>query len=198
MGKKDSRVTEYIDRSADFAKPILSHFRDLVHRACPETEEEMKWSFPHFSYKGILCSMASFKQHCAIGFWKGSLILGKEANRDAMGQMGRITSLADLPSDKKLIEYIRKAAELNDTGLKVARPVSKRPQQKLNVPQDLLSALKKNRKAQSSFDAFSPSHKREYVEWITEAKTDATRQKRLATAIEWMAEGKSRNWKYIR
>ncbi len=198
----DPRIDAYIAKSADFAKPILNHLRQLVHAACPTVEETIKWSFPHFDYKGILCGMAAFKQHCSFGFWKASLVLGKGNSQgnvadEAMGQFGRITSIADLPGDKILIGYIEKAAELNDAGVKVparARPKSKK---ELVVPADLATALKKNKKALATFEKFSYSHKKEYVEWITEAKREVTRKQRLETAIAWMAVGKSRHWKYV-
>jgi uncharacterized protein YdeI (YjbR/CyaY-like superfamily) len=156
----------------------------------------MKWSFPHFMHKGMLCSMASFKNHCAFGFWKESLILNGRADRDAMGQFGRITSLKDLPSDRTLTGYIKKAARLNDDGVKVVR---KRPPVKkaVVVPADLEAELTRNKDARRTFEAFSPSNQREYVEWLAEARTDSTRQKRLETAVAWMAEGKIRNWKYL-
>ena len=200
MGTRDPRVDAYIAKSADFAKPILNRLRKLVHTGCPDVEETMKWSFPHFMYKGMLCSMAAFKAHCALSFWKGDLVLDGKAVRngdgeDAMGQFGRITAMSDLPSDSALTASIRKAATLNDDGVKVVKP--KRTEKKeLTTPPDLAAALKKNRAAQKTFDSFSYSHKKEYVEWITEAKRDETRRKRLATAVEWMAQGKPRNWKY--
>jgi uncharacterized protein YdeI (YjbR/CyaY-like superfamily) len=198
MGKRDARVDAYIAKSGDFAKPILTHLRELVHTTCPDVEETMKWSFPHFMYGGMLCSMAAFKEHCAFGFWKGALVLGKdgpEADRGA-GQFGRITKVAELPSKKELTGYIKKAMKLNDEGVKAERA---RPKERseLVVPDDLAAALARNKKAQATFDKFSPSHKREYVEWITEAKAEPTRIRRLETAIEWMAEGKPRNWKYM-
>ena len=194
MGKTDPRIDQYIAKSADFAKPILMHLRKVVHAACPDVEETMKWSAPHFDYKGMMCGMSAFKSHCAFGFWKGSLVLDGPGLRDAMGHFGRITSVRDLPSDRVLTGYIKKAAKLNDAGVKVARKPPQ-PNKPLRVPADFAGALKKPA-ARKAFDAFSPSHRREYVEWITEAKTDATRQKRMATAVEWLAEGKSRNWKY--
>jgi uncharacterized protein YdeI (YjbR/CyaY-like superfamily) len=198
MGKKDPRVDAYIDKAADFAKPILTHLRETVHAAVPDVVEEMKWSFPHFTYKGMLCSMAAFKQHAMFGFWKASLVLGDEAKTDAgMGHLGRIAKIADLPSKKELTAYIKKAVALNDAGVKVARtpknPARARP---LRVPADLAAALKKNTSAQTTFDNFSPSHRKEYIEWITGAKTDETRARRLKTAVEQMAEGRSQNWKY--
>src|SRR5262245_4240106 len=199
MGMHDPRIDAYIAKSADFARPILTHLRDVVHNACPEVEETMKWSFPHFMYKGILCSMASFKEHCAFGFWKGSLIVGgyDGEGKDAMGQFGRITKLSELPSKKLLSGYIRQAMKLNDDGVKTPTRTKTGPAKPVVVPDDLARALEQNEKARATFEKFSASHKREYVDWITEAKTQATRSRRLETAIEWMAEGKPRNWKYM-
>lgn len=197
MPTTDPRIDAYIEKSAEFAKPILEHLRKLVHKACPDVEETWKWSFPHFDYKGVLCSMAAFKQHATFGFWKQSLMEQDAfpAEKTAMGSFGRITSLKDLPSDKVMIGLIHQAMELNEKGVKVEK---KKPaaRKELIVPDDLKKALSKNKKAQAQFDKFSYSHKKEYVEWITEAKTEPTRNKRLATTIEWLAEGKSRNWKY--
>jgi uncharacterized protein YdeI (YjbR/CyaY-like superfamily) len=199
MGKKDPRVDAYIGNAGDFAKPILKRLRTAVHTACPEVEEAMKWSFPHFMYKGMLCSMASFKQHAAFGFWKGSLVLGEQSkNAEAMGQLGRLTKLADLPPAKVLAGYIRKAVALNDDGVKVVRAARRAAPKTLRVPAELAVALNQNQNAHDTFSGFSPSHKREYIEWITEAKSAATRALRVTKAIEWMAEGKGRNWKYMR
>lgn len=201
MGSRDPRVDAYIEKSAPFAQPILRHLREVVHEACPGVEEAMKWSFPHFTYHGMLASMASFKQHCAFSFWKGELVMRDAGERaaEAMGHFGRITSVDDLPPRDVLIGYVRQAMALNETGVKApsrTKTGAKKPE--LEVPGDLAEALGRNAAAQATFDGFSPSHRREYVEWITEAKTDATRQKRLAQAVEWMAEGKSRHWKYAR
>jgi uncharacterized protein YdeI (YjbR/CyaY-like superfamily) len=198
MPKRDSRVDAYIAKSADFAKPILSHFRAIVDEACPDAAETIKWSTPSWDYAGsMLCSMAAFKQHCAFGFWKGKLFLPKseDLGENAMGQFGRIASIDDLPSKKVLLGYIKQAVKLNEEGIKTP----KRPKQekaKLVVPAYFRAALKKNKQAQTTFDNFSPSQQREYVEWITEAKQEATRERRLATALQWLAEGKSKNWKY--
>jgi uncharacterized protein YdeI (YjbR/CyaY-like superfamily) len=198
--KKDSRVDVYISRAADFAKPILNHLRALVHTACPDVEETIKWSHPTFLHKGMICGMSAFKEHCAFGFWLGEMILGKQrklaSQSEAMGHFGRITSLADLPGDKELLTYIKKAVELNDLGVK--RPAAPRPKgnRELIVPDYVVEALKTNQKARAAFEAFSYSHKKEYVEWITEAKREETRQKRIDTMLTWLAEGKSRNWKY--
>jgi uncharacterized protein YdeI (YjbR/CyaY-like superfamily) len=195
MGHADPRIDQYIAKSADFAKPILSHIRAVVHRACPDVQETIKWSAPHFDYKGMMCGMAAFKSHCTFGVWKASLVLDGATSADAAGQFGRLTSVADLPTDRTLERYIKKAARLNDAGVAAPRraPAPKKP---LRVPPDFTAALKKVPAARKAFEASSPSHKREYVEWITEAKTDATRQKRLQTAVEWIAQGKGRNWKY--
>lgn len=187
------RVDEYIESRADFARPILEHLRALVHEVCPDVVETIKWGMPHFEHKGVICHMAAFKNHCAFGFWKQSL-LGREfvERNDAMSSFGKITSRKDLPSDKRLKELIRKAVELNEAGTKVER----KPKKDLEIPAILTKALKKAPAAKKTFDEFPTSKRRDYVDWINEAKTDATREKRLATTIEQLAEGKSRNWKY--
>jgi uncharacterized protein YdeI (YjbR/CyaY-like superfamily) len=196
MPKQDPRVDAYIAKSADFAKPVLNRIRRLIHAACPDVEETLKWGMPHFVHKGMLCGMAAFQQHCTFHFWKSRLIFGKGKTReDAMGQFGRITSLADLPGDKILTGYLKQATALNEAGIKKPRPKPTAKKQLL-VPDYFLIALKKNKKALASFENFSPSCKREYIEWITEAKRDETRAQRLQTAIQWLAAGKSRNWKY--
>ncbi|HEX8247591.1 MAG TPA: YdeI/OmpD-associated family protein [Pyrinomonadaceae bacterium] len=201
MGKTtDERIDAYIDQSADFARPILKHLRELVRRACPPVEETMKWSFPHFDYKGMMCSMASFKQHCAFGFWKASLMKDPQKlltrSDEAMGQLGQIKSLEDLPADDVLLAYIEEAARLNEENVKLPAKTQTAEKQALSVPDYVSDALKQNQKASATFENFSYSNKKEYIHWITEAKTDETRDKRLATAIEWMSEGKSKNWKY--
>ena len=204
MTQNDKRIDNYIARSQPFARPILNHLRSLVHKACPSVEETMKWSFPHFDYAGeMMCSMASFKQHCAFGFWKASLLKNKTfmANaraEKAMGHLGRITSLDDLPPDRVLIASIKEAMRLNDAGIKVKKSPAVKSDKKLIVPMQLRAALKKNAAAKMIFEAFSYSNKKEYVEWITDAKTDETRMRRIETTIEWLSEGKPRNWKYLR
>ncbi len=194
----DPRVDAYIAKAQPFAQPILRHLRELVHEACPEVEEDMKWSHIHFDYKGMFCGMASFKAHCTFGFWKHTLLVDRgliEGPMTGMGSLGKLTSMDDLPSDRKLIAAIKAAAKLNDDGVKTTRP-KHAPKPAVKVPPYFTAAVKKNKKAHAAFQNFSPSHRREYIEWITEAKTDDTRQRRLATAIGWMASGKSRNWKY--
>lgn len=197
MPKTDPFVDSYIDRAEEFARPVLRHLRSLVHEVCPDVEEAKKWSFPHFGYKGdMLCHMAAFKEHCAFGFWKESLLESAEfPEKNAMGSFGKIRSLGDLPSDDVIRRLLTEAMRLNELGIKVkkAPPAEKK---ELVVPDVLLEALARNEKAAETFDNFPPSCKREYAEWIAEAKTEATRDKRLATTIEWLSEGKRRNWKY--
>ena len=203
MVKKEKLVDTYIAKSADFAKPILNHIRELVHNTCPGVEEKMKWSFPHFDYKGeMMCSMAAFKQHAVFGFWKAKLmkdpVLVETAQSEvSMGHLGRLTSVKDLPPDKKMIAWIKEAMALNDKGIKLAKP-KPAPKKELIIPDYFKKAVAKNKKAWQTFEAFAYSSKRDYVEWITEAKTDETRNKRIATMMEWLAEGKSRHWKYQR
>jgi uncharacterized protein YdeI (YjbR/CyaY-like superfamily) len=194
----DPRIDVYIRKSAPFAQPILKHLRAVVHAASPKIEETMKWSFPHFMYKGILCSMAAFREHATFGFWKGSLIVarGGQLAENAMGQFGRITKLAELPAKKVLIGYIRAAMKLNDEGVPSPTRVKKKKPRPLVIPADLTAALKKNGKARAAFEEFSPSAQRDYADWIAEAKRAETRAARLATALEWIAEGKQRYWKY--
>lgn len=203
MGTKDPEVDKYIAIAAEFAKPILNHLRALVHKACPDVEEKMKWSFPHFDYKGMMCSMAAFKQHCAFTFWKAALMKDKKLmvnakSETAMGHLGRITSLKDLHSDKILISYIKEAKKLNDDGIKLPAKANPKKKAELTIPDYFLKVLGQNKNALKSFNDFSPSHKKEYIEWITETKTEETRNKRMVTAIEWLSEGKSRNWKYMK
>ena len=197
MGKKDPRVDAYISKSADFAQPILTHIRKLVHKADPDMEETVKWGMPSFNHDGIVCQMAAFKQHCALGFWKGKLILDSKGHRmdEAMGSFGRITSRKDLPSDAKLIGYIKKAVKLNLDDVKVPGR-AKRKATPRRVPADLSKALKAAPKAAVTFKALSTSHRNEYIEWITGAKQPATREKRLATTITWLTAGKNFNWRY--
>ncbi|HVY71943.1 MAG TPA: YdeI/OmpD-associated family protein [Verrucomicrobiae bacterium] len=198
MPTRNPGIDAYIEKSPEFARPILAHLRELVHAACPDVEETLKWSCPHFQHKGILCNMAAFKAHCSFGFWKHSLIFdgAKGEEKDGAGSFGKITSLKDLPKDKELIGHIKKAAKLNEEGIKLPSGRKPKARPEATVPDDLAAALRKNAAARKAFEAFSPSHRREYIEWITEAKTEPTRAKRLATTLEWLAEGKSRNWKY--
>jgi uncharacterized protein YdeI (YjbR/CyaY-like superfamily) len=197
MGQRDPRIDAYIAGAAAFAQPILAHLREVVHAACPDCEETLKWSAPSFTYRGrILCGMAAFKQHAAFGLWQGGAIVGGERRDAAMGQFGRLTRIADLPGKRELVAYLRQGMQLIDAGAKRAPIRESRPKPPLEVPDDLVAALRGNARARATFDAFPPGSRREYVEWITEAKREATRANRLAQAVEWLAEGKRRNWKY--
>jgi uncharacterized protein YdeI (YjbR/CyaY-like superfamily) len=194
--KTDPRIDAYIERQADFARPILAHLRDIVREACPDCEETLKWSMPSFVYKKkILAGFAAFKAHATFGFWSGSQLLEKDPKQaSAMGQFGRLTSLDDLPPRDTLLKLTRKAMQLIDEGVKPVR--DKTEKAPFAVPQDLKAALAANAAAKTAFDGFPPSAQRDYVEWVTEAKRDETRTKRLNQAIEWLAEGKRRHWKY--
>jgi uncharacterized protein YdeI (YjbR/CyaY-like superfamily) len=193
--KTDPRVDAYIERQAAFAQPILRHLRDMVHTACPEGEETLKWSHPSFMYKGkILAGFAAFKAHATFGYWNDSMLSEDAKNRSAMGQFGRLTSVDDLPPKDTLVDLTRQSMALIEAGVKPPRATAKKPP--FTVPQDLRAAIDAVAAAKATFDAFPPSCQREYVEWVSEAKRDETRAKRLAQTVEWLAEGKRRNWKY--
>ena len=198
----DSRIDAYIAKAAPSAQPILKHLRTLVHQGCPTVFETIKWSHPSFVENGKnLCGMAAFKAHCSFGFWHQEMqaILAKDghAGAEGMGSFGKLTSLADLPGDCTLSSYIQAAVKLNASDAPSRPRLSSKPKAEAKVPADLAAGLKKSKLAAAAFAAFSPSQRREYVEWITEAKQEITRQKRLATTLEWLAEGKPRNWKYV-
>lgn len=200
MAKRSPEVDAYIVEAAGFARPILKKIRQLFHQASPKITETMKWSFPHFEYKGIVGSMAAFKQHATFGFWKAGLMRDPHGLLKTMGktEMGahRLTSLKDMPPDDVLIAYIQHAIELNEAGIKATPQRDKKPKTELVVPDDLAAALAKNKSAAATFDKFSYSHRKEYVEWIEEAKRPETRAKRVGTTIEQLVAGKSRHWKY--
>ena len=198
MPTRDPRIDAYIEKSAEFARPILTRLRELVHATCPEVEETLKWSSPSFEHHGLLCGMAAFKQHCTFGFWKHELVVGDNATwRDAMGSFGRITKLSDLPSKVEFARYMRKAIELNEQGVQAPKRKTV-PKAPVPMHPELKTALLKNKKANATFRSFPPSAQRDYLEWVAEAKSDETRARRVAQAVEWMAEGKRRNWKYER
>jgi hypothetical protein len=192
VGKRDPRVDTYIENAAEFAQPILRYIREVVHAACPDVEEDIKWRHPTFMYRGILGGMAAFKAHCGFGLWKAARIIPGITDKGMGGW--NLTSIADLPPKRTLVGYIKKAAVLNGEGVPIPR--AKRAKVPVSIPAELSMALKQNAAAAAAFKKFSPSHRREYVEWIVEAKRDETRQRRIAQAIEWIATGKSRNWKY--
>lgn len=192
---RDPRIDAYIAKAAPFAQPILNHVRERVHAAAPEAEETMKWSTPTFTVDGkILLGMAAFKAHAIVNFWRGQE-MGVDVSRDAMGQLGRMTSVSDLPPDDRFDLLIRKGVELARTA-PAPRKVKHEPKPPAEIHPDFAEALSANPKASEALDGFSPSARREYVDWIAEAKQDKTRAKRIADAIEWLNEGRKRHWKY--
>ncbi len=205
MSKKDIRVDNYIKNANDFAKPILNHLRKLIHQTCTNVLETIKWGFPHFEYNGILCSFASFKSHCSFYFWKVNLINDTHkilnlVGKTSMGCFGKLEKLSDLPKNEIIVAYIKQAMKLNENGVKPISDSNKNKKEKkeLEIPKYFLDTINKNKIAFKTFENFSYSHKKEYVEWIVEAKTEITKEKRMKTAIEWIAEGKQRNWKYLK
>ncbi|MFS2189553.1 YdeI family protein [Mucilaginibacter sp. Mucisp84] len=202
MEHYDNRIDAYIEKSPEFAKPILNYLRAVVHEASPMIIETMKWSMPFFDYKGVVCNMAAFKQHCSFGFWKASLLYDPQKvlslADQAAGSFGRLTSIDDLPPKEVLIEFIQQAMALNEDNKPRPASQKKSPAQRdeLVVPDYFVKFLEAHPQAWLNLNQFSYSQKKEYIEWITEAKTEATRLKRMETAAEWLAEGKSRHWKY--
>lgn len=202
MPTTDPRIDAYIEKKVDFAKPILKHLRQLVHKACPGVVETIKWGMPFFDYKdSVLGTMAAFKEHCRFVFWKAKLMKDPEgilqvADKHSMGNFDKITSLKDLSSDKILIDYIKEAGRLNEENIKLPARQNITANTVLNAPEDFAAVLKKNKKALSFFEKFTAGKKKEYIKWITEAKTEATQNKRIEIAVEWISEGRARNWKY--
>jgi uncharacterized protein YdeI (YjbR/CyaY-like superfamily) len=197
---EDKSIDAYIAKAPEYAQPILNHLRKLVHEACPNIEETLKWGMPFMDCKGPVCNMAAFKAHCSFGFWKAALMkdsgeLIKKQN-NAMGHFDKITSLKDLPTDKKIIALIKEAVELNERGIKLPAKEKAIETIEIATPEYFLKELKKNKNAFEVFQAFAPSHRKEYSRWIMDAKTDATKNRRIAQAIEWIENGKGRNWKY--
>lgn len=204
MSHRDPRVDAYIAKAAPFAQPILEHVRAVVHEACPGAEETIKWGMPSFVHGGgILCGMAAFKAHASFGFWKHALVVGEDGadeggERVGMGSFGKLTAVRDLPAKKQLVAYVKKAAALNAQGVKAVPARKTAAAKPAPVPTPgFAAALRRNKAAGTAFKAFPPSHQREYVDWIAEAKREETRDRRIAQAIEWIAEGKQRNWKYM-
>ncbi len=201
QGKKSDEVDAYIEEAALFAKPILNRIRKAFHFGCPDLEETLKWGAPHFEYKGIIGAMSAHKEHVTMSFWKGQLMKDPEGIFNVVGQTQmsaiKFRALKDMPPQQILIEYVSEAADLNERGVKAKKKTAK-VKERLTIPDDLLEALGKNSDARKNFDGFSYSNKKDYIEWLEEAKRVQTRRKRLATAIEWMAEGKPRNWKYMK
>ena len=201
MPTTDERIDAYIEKSAEFAQPILQHLRRLVHTAIPEITETIKWGMPHFEYHGIICHLAAFKQHCSLGFWNAPEMsdphqLLNAHGKTEMGHFGKIKNLADLPDDSILLKYFKEAATLRKNNIKPkAKPKASVPKDVV-VPAYFQEALNQNDAARQTFEQFSPSNRKDYLVWLSEAKTEATHDKRLATILEWLAEGKTRHWKY--
>ena len=200
MGTRDPRVDAYIAKSALFARPILTRLRQIIHEACPDVQETIKWNMPTFMHHGILCHMAAFKAHCAFGYWKHSLVVGvpRDKTAGAMGSVGRLGALADLPSKAALVRSLKSAMQLNVAGVPSATRSKARRTARPKAPAWLLAALGRQAKAIVQWKGFTPGKQREYIDWLTEARTDATRERRLTQAIAWIAAGKSRNWKYAK
>jgi uncharacterized protein YdeI (YjbR/CyaY-like superfamily) len=194
---KNPAVDAYLAKAAPFAKPILEKIRRLFHQACPGIEEKLKWGMPSFEYKGMLGGAAAFKNHATFGFWRQDILPDPKGLFKSASPMGaKVTDVSQLPSDAVLLQYIRRAVDLNEKG---APPRAKaRPQPPPRMPADFQAALRKNKKALAVFEAFPPSHRKEYICWIVEAKQEETRKRRLATAVEWIAQGKPINWKYLK
>ena len=197
--KSDPRIDAYIEQAQPFAKPILKHLRKLVHKASPDITETIKWGAPFFEYKGLIGGMAAFKQHCAFNFMKRQLMKDVDIfdsnNRDAKGHLGKITSLEDLPDDNVMLGYLKEAIQVNEDEKKVDKKATAVKQEML-IPGEIKAALQQNKAASDFFTSLPPSHKKEYIVWITEAKTEATRTKRLTTMLEWLQEGKRRDWEH--
>lgn len=197
MAKKNPAVDAYIKKAQPFAQPILKKLRTIIHKGCPKVTEEMKWSQPFYMYQGrVLCATMGFKKHCALVFWKSGLIKKKNGQKakDDLKHLRRISSLDELPPEREILAYIKLAMHLNEPTTKL--PPREKRSTPVKAPNDLLAALRANPKAKKHFETFSPSKKKDYIFWITGAKTEETRERRLETAIDWISEGKARNWKY--
>jgi uncharacterized protein YdeI (YjbR/CyaY-like superfamily) len=193
---RDARIDAYIASAQPFARPILEKMRERVHAVVPEAEETLKWSMPAYTIGGkILLITAAFKAHAALNFWRGQELRGDKANAEAMGQFGKLESVADLPSDAELDRLIGEAAEVAKSA-PAPRKTKHAPKPAPGMHPQFAVALAKAPKARAALDSFPPSAQRDYLEWISEAKQDSTRAKRIAKAVEWLSEGKRRHWKY--
>lgn len=202
MKNTSPAVDAYIAESADFAQPILKKTRRLFQQASPDIEETIKWRAPFFEYQGIVGYMVAFKKHVGFGFWKAELmsdpekLFANEGNKEPTRL--KVSCLDDPPANKILEAYIKEAVEHNRKGVKIARSKAKRRDRELEIPDYFINAIRKNIQALATFEGFSHTNRREYVEWVAEAKRETTRERRLSTAVEWMAAGKPRNWKYMK
>lgn len=204
MGTKDTRVDAYIAKQQPFAKEICTRVRAIVHEAAPDITEDIKWGHVAFMHKGIVCGLAAFKHHVVFHFWKASLLGGSHARRSTddktLEQLAKLKSVDELPSKSVIASLVKAAVKLNDGAVKVPKSpmAAKKTKAPLRTPPSLAKALARNAKAKSTYQGFSPSHKREYVEWICDAKSVETRDRRIEQALGWMSEGKPRNWKYMK
>jgi hypothetical protein len=204
MGTRDRRVDAYIARLPDFSREICTRFRSIVHECAPEIDEDIKWGHPSFMHKGIVCGMAAFKAHVVIHFWKTALLTGSHARRatddKTLERLARVTSASELPPKTAIAGFLKAAVKLNDGAVKAPSPTkaARKTRAPLRTPPIFSKALERNAKAKATYDGFSASHRREYVEWITEAKSSETRDRRIEQALGWLAEGKPRNWKYMK
>lgn len=200
MANYTKEVDAYLAKMADFAKPILTHLREIIHTTCPEVEESIKWGTPHYSYKGDhLCMMAGFKQHCSFSLYKAELMKDPEIQDSVktgkkFGYMDKVKAMSELPSKKVLVAYLKEAMELNASGAKKSKPVKEKPAVDVVAPKEFLEALKRNTQANAIFESKSPSFRKNYIIWMADAKTDETRRKRVEQSLEWIAEGKDRFW----
>jgi hypothetical protein len=195
MATTDPRIDAYIAKQGDFARPILTWIRAQMHAASPDIGEAIKWGMPFFTYQDRpLANMAAFKAHASFGFWdRAGMATGKEG--EAMGQYGRLTSLADLPPEAEFCALVQAALAPIAAG-DAPKRVRGAPKPDLPVPDALAQALADDALATATWDGFPPGCRREYSEWIGEAKRPETRDKRVAQTIAQLREGKKMNWKY--
>lgn len=197
MASSDPRFDRHLQDAPEFARPLLHELRARVHAICPDVVESVKWRMPAFEFHGLLAGMAAFRAHCTFGFWKDRLLRSDAALAPLLDRLGRMTSVRDLPSKAAFAKVMKAAMRLNVEGIGAPRRRAA-PRPELAVPPELVRALAASKRAKATFDAFAPSHRREYVQWIVEAKKDETRQRRIEQTIEWLAQGKHRNWQYER
>jgi uncharacterized protein YdeI (YjbR/CyaY-like superfamily) len=188
----DPRVDAYIQAAPPSAQPILERLRTIARRALPEAQEDMKWGMPHFTIGGKnVAGFAAFKEHCSF------VVHGDNPEGGGMGGYGKIASLAEIPPEKQIVAALHAARDrIKEHGSATTGRGAPKPKAEIAMPDDLAAALGAAPKAKAVFEALAPSHRREYLEWITSAKREETRAKRIATTIEWLTEGKKRNWKY--
>lgn len=203
MAQLNSKVDEYIAKSEGFAKPILEYLRQIIHETCPDAAEDIKWGTPHYSYKGDhLCMIAGFKNHYSFSLYKAEFMKDKEIAESVkagkkFGYMDKLKSVSELPSKEVLVSFLKEAMTINENGIKKEKPISDKPKV-IETPDYLTEALNANKQAKEVWESKSDSYRKDYLVWIIDAKTDATRQKRIEQSLEWIAEGKGRFWQYAK